>query len=456
MAGACGGACRVLDNVRETMKCLNCDNSALETYRPRFRVGTTTTFADEPVSGALKQKLYKNLESCAVDWVICPDDGSAIMAMLNVGIIDMVMARIEDAVMLTRWSKSLRVCGMFDCSPHLWRLLVPRKGRAQPIKPLKIKTLGVPEHLAGSMMTCLLQDWDLFGWLDDPPEIVVMRSLVEGLREMNTRSSVQALLWECSDSESSTIQNVCTEVMEPFLAPWKSHAFVCTRETVFAKSSAIRQFFDFTNNLVQDMRANEVDRVKLEAYIMNTYGVSRADVRRWIEESPMHCTADVDYITVSRPLQYLRRLQVIPTEKDPSPTLRLASCVRLLGAPVARPPPNSGRAAARALPGAGPSAPSSAKKAPPRPDAGCDFTNDICETDEGPRSTLSSSQEVRLMPSSVAKGVLVLPARGDCSGACGPPAAQVSAVAERTASSRQAGAQAPALEGPSPRPVPAG
>lgn len=327
------GALALLEQIQDLVPCLSCNADALETFCPRLRVGTTTSLSDEPVSNALKQKLYKDLATCAVDWVICPDDSSAIAAMVGAGIIDLIMVRVEDAPFIVRPSKSLRVCGTFSGIQRPWHLFGPRRESAGDVVRKTPKKLGIPSDLFGSLMACVLQDLDVFGWASDPPELVPLKSLVDGFRALNMLGAADVVLWACSELELAAAHSVCAQITNPFEVPWKSHVFLCTRETVFAKSAAIRHFFAYTNNLIKEMTSKS-ERGALEEYLMDTYSLTAAEVKRFLDEHQLMCNQEVDYLSISLPIQYLRRLRLLTEDTSQQPwQLRLADGVEMSGGP---------------------------------------------------------------------------------------------------------------------------
>jgi len=362
--------------VKDTLHCLYCADDALNSLRPRFRVGTTAGVQDEPIAGALKRKLFADMEACAVDWVVCPHDGSAVAAMLNAGLIDIVMVPSEEAIMLVTSCKSLRVCGNFAGPRRTWRFFT-LPGNQSLLRKGQLRRIGVPANLCASIVACLLSDWGLLGHGDRSPEIVILGSLVEGLHSIARASSrtIQGLIWECKAEELQAAKTVCVEALAPVQVPWLSHAFICGREALFTKASTIKQFFSFTNDLCADMLSTDLQTT--HAYMAQHYGFTPEDIAMWISgQATWTCTSEVDWHTMTRPVDYLRRLHML--EDESSPMRCVASSCRILGGPLAEPrrPPAERESSA----------------------VSATVWEGADEFDEGKAASLSTSRSLRLFP----------------------------------------------------------
>lgn len=327
-----GSHCKTLT---ETAECLYCQDTSLSVLRPRFRVGTTAGLKDEPISGALKRRAYAEMGACALDWVVCPSDHAAITAMLNGGLIDMVMAPVEDALLLAHNSKTLKVCGSFDGPRRMWRLFT-RPNLQGGTKLSSLSRLGVPDSLCASLITCLMQDWGYFGWDQRPPEIVVISSFVEALHLICGVKSIQGLLWECWADELKAARCACMEAVAPVQTPWSSHLFVCSRESLHSKSHTIRQFYNFTNDMLQE----ETFAPELSARLKVQYSLAQADVDAWLGEKDWRCYPDIHYHDITRPSDFLARLGLLvdrPTMPSTEALRCVASCSRVVGGAAPEP-----------------------------------------------------------------------------------------------------------------------
>mmetsp|Transcript_20135 Transcript_20135/g.53997 ORF Transcript_20135/g.53997 Transcript_20135/m.53997 type:complete len:221 (-) Transcript_20135:27-689(-) len=151
------------------------------------------------------------------------------------------------------------------------------------------------------------------------------------------------------------------------------------------------------------MRTTE--RESFETFIGNTYSLTAQEVRRWETAATWTCSADVDWVTVSRPLEYLKRLGVLPEElreaASVSKTLRLAPGIRLLGGPAPTPAQVHSLQREKAATSSAIGTPTAATAAIAG-DAGASKASDSCgdedDIGEGPRLTMSASRELRLLP----------------------------------------------------------
>lgn len=325
-----GAMCAPGRDVKSTLQCISgCSDESLEALRPRFRVGTTAGLQDEPISGALKQKLYLDMEACAVDWVVCPHDANAVAAMLNAGLVDLAMLPSTEAMFLVLGCRSLRICGHFAGPRRLWRVFC--LGGTQRIKGGGIRRLGVPEGVSASVLAALVQDKGCFGLSDTIPETIALPSFMEALSWV-TAGRVQAVLWDCTSSERQTALTLCDEPMAPVRPPGFSHCFVCGREALASKSATIRQFYSFTNDLCAELRAEGLHK----AYMAQLYNFTDVDLEAWLEDPVWTCTSIIDWTTVMQPVDYLARINRL--EEDFSLHRHLAPGCRVIGGPAPEPP----------------------------------------------------------------------------------------------------------------------
>lgn len=223
--------------------------------------------------------------------------------------------------------KSLRVCGTFAGPRRSWRLFTLPGHRN---RQTGFRRLGVPTGLCASTVACMLQDRGCFNWSEHPPEIIILSTFEEAIAAISANKSVQAFFWECTAVELLAARTICMEAMAPVQAPWLSHVFVCGREALFTKAATMKHFFQYTTDLCADMLTTDVEETR--SYMHSHYGFTDEDCKAWLQDASWACTPDIDWCTVTRPAEYLTRLNLVDCHF--SAGTHLAPGHRVLGGPA--------------------------------------------------------------------------------------------------------------------------
>jgi ABC-type nitrate/sulfonate/bicarbonate transport system substrate-binding protein len=279
------------------------------------------------MNNALSKKLYGEMPGAFVEWVVCPEYLEAVTAMLSAGLVDVAVMFSEDAAAQVAASRLLRVCGTFNTVARRWCVLVRRHGAIRRIADLQfVPKLGVPPGFGSKLMLSILGD--RLGWSPGQlPQWIEQDSLSEAMSGILS-GQIQALLWENSGLIGSTSVEACEALIEVTM-PWPSHVFIASRETLRAKTGAVKQLINYTNRICAEFKENKKDTTV--KYLQERYNMSAEEAAEWVTSAAWTCQSEVDPATLAGPLEHLQRLEMVPPDCECDPVRCLAPCSRQPG-----------------------------------------------------------------------------------------------------------------------------
>jgi len=144
-------------------------------------------------------------------------------------------------------------------------------------------------------------------------------------------SKIQAVLWEVSITEQEEVRNVCDVITEDSM-PWPTHLFVASKETLRSKVGTIRQFVLYSEIIAAEFKASEDSTLD---YLRVSYGITHDEARAWLHSMSWSFSSDVDFASLTGPIGYLKRLNLVPKDSDLTHARHLApsTCVRSTSTP---------------------------------------------------------------------------------------------------------------------------
>jgi len=302
--------------------------------RTRLRVGCCSGPYDAPITFALARGAYQTL-NVNLNWVQCPPDACAVMSMLSAGLIDMAVLHTEDAVALAAEGNPLRFCGTFVSTPRAWGMYTTGRSSVQTGVELRGETIGMPDERGASLSISVFGDqpgWNSVLYCPRRP----LASLQRAADAMN-RGVTRATIWE-RRSARHLVGSGEWDAVGQVAMPWPSSLLVASKEALYAKVGAMRNFIHFAQMVCEDFKANKDDDPAL--FLSARHSFSPEEARDFIAETSWSCQSGVELQTVEGPLLHLKRAGMIDTNRlyDPAKFLAKEFClVSQIG--VLAPPP---------------------------------------------------------------------------------------------------------------------
>lgn len=286
--------------------------------KTRLRVGCCAGLLDAPIQMALSFGTFQGL-SVNLNWVQCPPDAGAVVSMLSVGLVDMALMQTEDAVAHAAQGSPLRICGTFVGSPRMWAIHVPTGSGIVSGSDLRGCTLGMPDEKAASLAVSVLgecPDWAGVLYCPRRPFTSIIRAC-----DAMAKGVTRATVWECRSARHLVSAGEWIPVGHVPM-PWPALVLVASKDSLYAKAGAIRQFVHFAHNACEEFKTTKRDDAT--RFCAARYAMSTEEVHEFINDTQWVCDCEVDVEALRRPLSHLKRTGLVAHDRAHDPARFIA------------------------------------------------------------------------------------------------------------------------------------
>lgn len=300
-----------------------CEERSIAPPNVRLHVGSLPTLFAAPLHRATSAGRYANAGIMVV-WErgrmlqSVPDATGAALSMLHAGLLDVVILPTEDAIAHAANSSQVRICGTFVENPRTWGLHVSCNASTAPPEADGSAVCGFQAGLGACAAAFALSR---------------QRGCEQALRshrrtfdtlkmakDAMCSGQVSYVIWETQYSQSLVDRDVWL-VLQQVTTAWPSWLIVASREALHAKGNAIRQFVEHSGVLCEEFKANPA---AASAYIAQRYSLPICKAETWVEDAFWSCVCEVEESTLTAPLECLRSLGVVSSERAADPSRLLA------------------------------------------------------------------------------------------------------------------------------------
>jgi len=288
-------------------------------WKTRLRVGSCSHLLDAPIQMALALANAKELP-VNLNWVHCPSEPGAVVSMLSAGLVDMAFMFAEDAVAFAAEGHPLRVCGTFVGTPRTWGIY-SRAGGNGPCcgRDVLGSTIGVPDGRGASVAVSVvgdMPDWNTLLFCSRRPFSTIFRA-ADAMEKDVTRLTI----WEQLASRPFVTSGEW-ELQSTMKGSWPSMLFVASREALYSKAGAIRQFIRFAHTACRNFQ--ETQQSEATAFVLAQYDLLHQEVQEFIESTEWVSDSVVNLPAILQLLGHLKRTGLIPPDCAGDPTRLLA------------------------------------------------------------------------------------------------------------------------------------
>jgi len=312
--GAMGASC----TAPPAPGCGECSMGGPALPKTRLRVGSASCLLDAPIQLALARGDYKNL-AVNLNWVQCPPDAGAMSSMLSAGLIDMALMYTEDAIAFIAQGNALRICGTFASTPRVWGAHVCSGSKERSLSDFRGTILGLPDEYGANVAVSMLGELPGWGTLLELPRKLF--SSVRRASEALLRGYVQVLVWETLPAKQY-VQSGDWDSLGNMFLPWPSLLLVSSRESLYSKEGAIKNFISWARQVCRDFQADPCNPEALE--YLRARNLSEQEALAFIAKTSYSCECEVDEEALLRPLEHLQRTRSIAADRPMGPAKFLA------------------------------------------------------------------------------------------------------------------------------------
>lgn len=317
MGASCSGCHAAAGSVGQcaTMHAPGCDCSLDMPAHPktRLRVGCCSGLLDAPIHLALERTDLQHL-AITLNWVRCPPDAGAVMSMLSTGLVDMALMFTEDAVGFVAQGNPLRLAGTYVKTPRTWGVHVPRGSANRTAADLAHWPLGSAEDKGATLAASVLAERE--DWADISSCSRKTFSSIRRAADSMLRGTTRATLWE-KRNVRHLVASGEWEIIGEVRMPWPSVVLVASKEALYAKAGAVKHFISFARTACEEFTsANEDEALR---YLSACHGLNMEEALNFMAETEWVCEDSVDLNTVLQPLEHLRRIGYVSSERRCDP-----------------------------------------------------------------------------------------------------------------------------------------
>jgi len=291
--------------------------------KTRLRVGCCSGLWDAPLHLALEKMDLQHL-TISLNWVRCPPDAGAVMSMLSSGLIDVALMYTEDAVAFIAEANPLRITGTYVNTPRSWGLHVHHSSPIRTVADLRGLRVGHTEEKGAYLAIAILGDREGCGDI-----ISCQRETFGSIRksaDAMMRGVTQATLWD-SRSVKHLVASGDWECIAEVELQWPSVVIVGSKESLYCKAGAVRQFIHFARSACEDFISfSEDDALR---YLSACHGLGMQDALQFMSATDWVCENKVALDTILKPLEYLKQIGYVDCSRrfDPMRFVAKELCI---------------------------------------------------------------------------------------------------------------------------------